>query len=70
MVIVDLKALHHTPIRENRDYVGFVFKQQVYRWRGLPIGWSRSHYYHVKTLRPSISCLRSGGGRGERSVLQ
>ena len=63
MVVVDLKkAFHHTPIQaECRDFFGFQFKGQAYRWKALPFGWSCSPYYHGKILRPVISYLRSRG---------
>ena len=72
MVVADLKkAFHHTPSREqDRDYIGSCLKGRPTNGEAFPSGGRVVHttkqvpcYYHmiVKTLRPTISYLRSRG---------
>lgn len=60
LVSYDIKnGFHHVPVyKPHRDYLGFAWHGQFYRWRVLPFGLSCSSYYFSKVLRPVIEYLR------------
>ena len=63
MITADLKnGFFHVPVNVNhRDYLGFKFGHQYYRWTVLPFGHCCSPYFFNKVLRPVITYLRSIG---------
>ena len=65
MVTADLKnGFFHVPVHvEHRDYLGFKFENQYYRWTVLPFGHCCSPYFFNKVLRPVVTYLRSIGLR-------
>ena len=65
MITADLKnGFFHVPVNINqRDYLGFKFNNQYYRWTVLPFGHCCSPYFFNKVLRPVITYLRSIGIR-------
>ena len=65
LVTLDLKnGFHHIPIHpEYKDYFGFNWNDQFYRWNVLPFGWCNSPYFFGKTLKPVVQYLRSQGVR-------
>jgi len=60
MVTLDIKnGFHHILVHKNyRDFLGFKWRGQYFRWRVLPFGLSCSPYYFGKILRPVITYLR------------
>ena len=64
-VSLDIKdGFHHIPVKDScRDYLGFKWRGQYYRWRSLPFGMSCSPYFFAKVLRPVVAYLRSIGLR-------
>ena len=60
MVSIDLKdCFFHIAVQEiYRDFLGFMFKGEFYRWRVLPFGLSISSFYCNKVIRPIIAYLR------------
>ena len=63
MITADLKSgFFQVPVNVNhRDYLGFKFGNQYYRWTVLPFGHCCSPYFFNKVLRPVITYLRSIG---------
>ena len=64
-VSTDIKdGFFHVPVNiDYRDYLGFRWNNQFYRWKVLPFGLSCSPYYFNKIVRPIVSYLRSLGVR-------
>ena len=65
LVTLDIKnGFHHVPIhRDFRDYFGFAWNGEYFRWCVLPFGWCASPYFFGKTLKPVIQFLRVQGIR-------
>lgn len=60
MITLDIKnGFHHILVHKDyRDFLGFKWRNQYFRWRVLPFGLSCSPYYFGKILRPVITYLR------------
>ena len=61
MITLDLKnGFHHIPIvKEDREYLGFYFRGNYYKWAVLPFGLKISPYVFCKTVRQVIKHLRT-----------
>jgi hypothetical protein len=60
MITLDIQnGFYHIKVhRLDRDYLGFKWRNQYFRWRVLPFGLSCSPYYFGKILRPVVIYLR------------
>ena len=62
-VTLDIKdGFYHVPISPNsQQYMGFMYKNEKFKWCKLPFGLCVSPYFFCKILRPIAAFLRSIG---------
>ena len=65
MVKTDVKSgYHHIVIRpQDRRFLAFRFRNQLYRWKVLPFGLSTAPWVFVKTIKVTLKVLREAGLR-------
>jgi hypothetical protein len=63
LVTLDIKdGFYHVPISPNsQQYMGFMYKNETFKWCKLPFGLCVSPYFFCTILRPIVAFLRSIG---------